>query len=169
MDKVSVRDLGLRGMITLRCDISKTTEIVGMEKPAIGKIVTYGERSLAWMSPDEVLVLLPYQDVTTALSQISEQFQSLHHLVVDVSDARAMFSLTGQGAREVIAKLAPVDMHADSFGPGQFRRSRLGQVAAAFWMVENGDINLICFRSVASYVYALLDKSAADGPVGYLV
>ncbi len=169
MDKVSVRDLGLRGMITLRCDISKTTEIVGMEKPSIGKIVTCGERSLAWMSPDEVLVLLPYQDVTTALSQISEQFQSLHHLVVDVSDARAMFSLTGQGAREVIAKLAPVDMHADSFGPGQFRRSRLGQVAAAFWMVENGDINLICFRSVASYVYALLDKSAADGPVGYLV
>ncbi len=165
---VNVQKLELRGMITLRCDVSRTTDILGLGVPAVGRIVTHERCALAWMSPDEVLLLLPPEDVGAAIKQISEQFQEVHHLVVDVSDARALFALTGTGAREVIAKLAPVDMHADSFGPGQFRRSRLGQVAAAFWMTDSNDIHLICFRSVADYVTALLEQSAKDGPVGHL-
>jgi sarcosine oxidase, subunit gamma len=165
---VNVQKLELRGMITLRCDLSKTTDIIGLGKPAVGRIVMQGARALAWMSPDEVLLLMPPEEVAAAFEQISEQFQEVHHLAVDVSDARALFALTGIGAREVIAKLAPVDMHADGFGPGQFRRSRLGQVAAAFWMTESNDIHLICFRSVADYVAALLEQSAKDGPVGHL-
>ena len=165
---VNVQKLQMRGMISLRCDFSNTTDVVGLGMPGIGQIVAQGDRALAWTSPDEGLLLLPHDDVGTAMAQMSEQFQRVHHLAVDVSDARAVFSLSGQGVREVIAKLAPVDMHPGSFGPGQFRRSRLGQVAAAFWMNENGDVNLICFRSVADYVMALLEQSAKDGPVGYL-
>ena len=165
---VNVQELGLRGMITLRCDLAKLNDLDGMALPAMGRIVTDGDRALAWMSPDELLLMLPHAGVPIALANISQQCQELHHLAVDVSDARALFALSGNAAaREVMAKLAPVDLHPDGFGVGQFRRSRLGQVAAAFWMADNGDFNVICFRSVADYVAALLAQSANDGPVGH--
>jgi hypothetical protein len=57
-----------------------------------------------------------------------------HHLVADVSDARAVFTITGDGAREVLAKCCPVDVAPGVFGPGEVRRTRAAQVAAAVWM-----------------------------------
>ena len=164
---VNVAAIELRGMITLRCDLSAVGTVAGIAVPPVGRMVTVGDRALVWMSPDEVMLLLPHTEVTVALSDISKQLQGVHHLALDVSDARALFVLTGAGAREVLAKLAPVDLHPEHFGPGQFRRSRLGQVAAAFWMTGTGDFYVVCFRSVADYVFVLLEQSAKDGPVGY--
>ena len=162
-----VQRLEMRGMISLRCDESLTVGVAGLNRPSMGRIDVQGDSALAWMSPDEVLLMVPLADVSAALVQIAAQFQGVHHLAVDVSDARAMFVLTGTDAREVMAKLAPVDFHPDSFGPGRFVRSRLGQVAAAFWMTEGHDIHVICFRSVADYVADLLTRSAKDGAVGH--
>ncbi|MDP5334258.1 MAG: sarcosine oxidase subunit gamma, partial [Paracoccaceae bacterium] len=58
------------------------------------------------------------------------------------------------------AKLAPVDLHPAHVGPGDVRRTRLAQVAGAFWMPEAGQINVVCFRSVAQYVFDLLCTAA---------
>ena len=67
----------------------------------------------------------------------------------------------------MIAKLAPVDLHPDQFAAGDFRRTRLGQVAAAFWMRDDDTLQIICFRSVAGYTFDLLAASAKAGPVGF--
>lgn len=170
-EAVTISDLGLQGMITLRGDHSAVagvcTGLTGAAFPGMGRIETAGEKAVAWMSPDEVLILLPHADVAAALARIGEALQGVHHLAVDVSDARALYAVRGAHAREVMAKLAPVDLHPAQFGPGQMRRSRLGQVAAAFWMPNDGEFRVICFRSVADYVHALLDQSAQDGAVGY--
>ena len=157
-----------RGMITLRGEPAALAGALGgLALPGTGQIIQMGDRALAWMSPDEFLLLLPHAEVAATLGQISQSLQGVHHLAVDVTDARALLSLTGPGAREVIAKLSPADLHPAQFGPGQMRRTRLGQVAAAFWMQADGAIMVICFRSVADYVAALLAQSVQDGPVGY--
>ena len=83
-----------------------------------------------------------------------------HHLAVVVSDARAVFRIEGQKADQVIAKLCPVDL--ETLAPGELRRTRAAQVAAAFWRDETG-FTLVCFRSVASYVMGLLTHSAQTG------
>jgi sarcosine oxidase subunit gamma len=160
-------------MITLRGDLgdeairSVCATLTGVAFPGIGKVAFHGERGLAWMSPDEVLIMVPYAEVAGTLSRLTEALAGQHHLAVDVSDARAVMELSGPQAREVIAKLAPVDMHPGGFGPGQFRRSRLGQIAAAFWMEDDQRVVVICFRSVADYAYGLLEQSLKDGAVGY--
>ena len=88
---------------------------------------------------------------------------------IDVSDARALFRIDGPGAREVLAKGAPVDLSPAAFGPGDFRRTRLGQVACAFWTPDGTSFELVCFRSVAAYVFGLLENAAKPGSeVGYL-
>jgi len=44
----------------------------------------------------------------------------------------------------------------------------MAQVAAAIWMTDAETIRIVCFRSVAEYVYGLLcDAAEPGGEVGY--
>lgn len=172
---VTVRDEGLVGMITLRVDLA-TAKLrtackgaTGLAIPARGKFVGSAAKGIGWMSPDELLVLVSHANAEAAVDQMSETLAGTHHLAVNVSDARTLISISGPYAREVIAKVAPVDLHASAFAPGDFRRTRLGQAAGAFWLDADGVFRVICFRSVGHYVAGLLEDAANAGPVGVLV
>lgn len=162
-----------RGMITLRGDLAsaKVKKVVkaltGQGIPATGKIAGDGDTGVAWMSPDELLVMVPYGEVDDALVQIGKALSGEHHLAVDVSEARAVFTVEGGDAREVLARVCPVDLHAESFAEGDFRRTRMAQVAAAFWRHESG-FDVVCFRSVGDYVEGLLHNAAKGARVGAL-
>ena len=77
--------------------------------------------------------------------------------------ARAVIRVTGAGARETLAKLCPVDLAPGTFTPGMVRRTRLGQIPAAFWLDGRGAFHLICFRSVADYAFGALCELCEDG------
>jgi sarcosine oxidase subunit gamma len=166
-----VRDMGLQGMITLRGDLSAAKlkkaakGAAGAEMPKQGHISLSETGGIAWMSPDELLILVPYADVDAQLAQIGKEMSGAHHLAVNVSDARCMFAVSGDDARvrEALAKLMPVDFSADAFKVGQFRRSRMAQVPAAIWMAGEGEAWVVCFRSVAQYVFDLLKGATAPG------
>ncbi len=171
---VTVQEAGLRGMITLRGDLASpkltgaVTKLTGVACPAVGHINLAGESGLAWMSPDELLVLTPYASSATDAAALANKLKDSHHLVANVSDARAMFRLQGAAVREVLAKISPADISAVGFGPGKIRRSRLAQVAGAFWLVDDQTAEIVCFRSVASYVFSLLEHASRHGAeVGY--
>ena len=167
---VTLRDCGPTGMITLRGDLAAPAmvqaldKVMGLPLPAPRRIVAQadGTRQVAWMSPDELLLILPYEQVAEALAAVEAALAGTHHLAENVSDARALIAVTGPDAavREVLAKLAPVDLHPDHFPQGEIRRTRLAQVAAAFWITEAGQAHVICFRSVAHYVFDLLSAAA---------
>ena len=171
--EVTIREAGLRGMIILRGDLSNKKlrsvckKLSGVAFPEKGQAFCDGEQGLCWMSPDELLVMVPYAQAAEAVDQIDKALSGTHYLAENVSDARALIFVEGPYAREVIAKLAPADLHPDNFKPGDFRRTRLGQVAAAFWMRDEDTFEVICFRSVAGYTFDLLAASAQAGEVGH--
>lgn len=162
----AIREIGPLGMITLRAkaDVKALPKAikaaVGTGVPALRRIVIEGDRACGWMSPDEYLLVMPYAAVPSALEAIAKAMGKEHHLAVDVSDARAIFRIEGQKAEQVLAKLSPVDFAA--LEPGELRRTRAAQVAAAFWKEGDG-YSLVCFRSVARYVFDLLATSAKAG------
>lgn len=166
---VRVEELGLRGMITLRGDLASTKlkatvkEATGQAVPKQGQVNVDGDSGVAWMSPDELLVMVPYAEIGTKLAQIEGSLKGQHFLAVNVSDARAVFGLSGARVREVMAKLCPVDMSEAGFAPGQFRRTRMAQIPAAFWMTDAQNIQIVCFRSVAEYAFNLLKDAAEPG------
>ncbi len=169
-----VEEAGLRGMITVKGDLgaeafqSALTRLAGTTFPGPGEAKVEGEKGLCWMAPDEALVLVPYGEAPNVAAEIAAALHGTHHLVADVSDARAVFTLSGQGAREALAKLTPADLHPAAFAPGQFRRTRLAQVAAAFWMRDQSSFEIVCFRSQAAYVFDILKAAARTGSeVGY--
>ncbi|MDJ0640394.1 MAG: sarcosine oxidase subunit gamma family protein [Paracoccaceae bacterium] len=169
--QVHVQDAGLRGMIALRGDLSSAdlqavvSEVAGVWFPGVREARVDGPSGLCWMAPDELLILLPPDQVATAFSTIAKALDGTHHLAVDVSDARACFMLEGEGVliREVLAKLTPADMAPNALPVGELRRTRLAQVPAAIWFSDENRAELVCFRSVAAYVFGLLTNAAQPG------
>ena len=171
--EVTIREGGLRGMITFRGDLSNSKlksvckALTGIGVPEMGRAASTGDKGVAWMSPDELLILVPHDQTKDALGKIAKAMKGQHYLAENVSDARTHIIVEGAFSREVIAKLAPADLHPAHFQIGDFRRTRLGQVAAAFWMTDEEIFEVICFRSVGQYAFDLLAASAKAGPVGH--
>lgn len=163
---IEITESGPQGMISLRGDLADAavqnaaTETAALDMPDMRGASSVGEAAILWMSPDELMVLCPYAHVATALSQMNTTLKGTHALAADVSDARAVFHLKGQAIREVLAKITPADMRASALPVGELRRTRLAQVAAAFWLESETEARLICFRSVAGYVFELLCVAA---------
>ena len=163
-----VKELGLVGMVTLKADLgaAKTKKAVkaatglGMPKER-GMSGDEIANSVAWMAPDEVLILCEHGKADALVATLTKQLGQAHHLAVNVSDARAVFKIEGSDVREVLGKLTPADLSA--LAPREMRRSRLAQVPAAFWMDDTSHATLICFRSVAQYVFDLLANAAREG------
>ncbi len=74
---VTVRDEGLAGMITLRGDLATAKlrtackHATGLALPAPGKITGNAAKGLAWMSPDELLVLVPHAEAGAVADQMA--------------------------------------------------------------------------------------------------
>ncbi|MBS0564708.1 MAG: sarcosine oxidase subunit gamma [Proteobacteria bacterium] len=163
----TVTEAGLQGMITLRGDLSsaKVKKAVkaaaGVDVPAQRRIVLKDGKGAGWMSPDELLILVPYAEARAAVDALSAALAGEHALVADVSDARAMFRVKGARADQVLMKLCPVDL--PSLAEGELRRTRAAQVAAALWKSDRDEFTIVSFRSVASYVFGALETSARPG------
>ncbi|THH38242.1 sarcosine oxidase subunit gamma [Aliishimia ponticola] len=169
-----IAEIGPQGMITLRGDFDDpefrvaVKNAVGLDMPGQRAVQMSGENTLCWMSPDELLVLCPYGDVAAMLAALTSALAGHHALAVNVSDARAVFRVTGPYAREIMAKLTPADLAPDAFKTGMFRRTRMAQVPAAFFLRETDSFEIVCFRSVAQYMFDLLKTAAQPGSeVGY--
>jgi sarcosine oxidase subunit gamma len=164
-----IEDAGLCGMITLRGDLA-SKEVKAAVKKAVGLGIPAQRQALMgqgcavlWMSPDELLLICAYTEVTQTITTLEEALKGQHFLAVNVSDARCFLRISGAGAREVLAKLCPVDLAPHAFTPGMFRRTRMAQIPAAFWLDDAGTFHLICFRSVADYAFNLLKTAALPG------
>jgi len=166
---VEVADAGLCGMITLRGDLgdeklaAAVKSAVGLALPKPRQIKEGKRGAVAWMSPDELLLFVDYTAADAKVNDLEAALADTHHLALNVSDARAVFTLKGNGVREVIAKGAPVDMSSAGLPVGELRRTRLGQVAAAFWLSDAKTLTLVSFRSVGGFVYDWLCNAAETG------
>ncbi|WP_425044173.1 sarcosine oxidase subunit gamma [Primorskyibacter sp. S87] len=164
-----VEECGLQGMITLRGDLSDkglakaVKAATGAGMPGQREIIFAGDNAVAWMSPDELLLLVPHAEADAKVAELSNALSGSFAMAVNVSDARAIIRVSGPSAREVIGKLAPVDLSRGAFPAGQIRRTRLAQVAAAFWADDDNSLRLVCFRSTADYVFKLLSVAAQPG------
>jgi sarcosine oxidase, subunit gamma len=168
---ISIQDAGLQGMITLRGDLQseplakavKTT--VGVSIPKVGTINSGKKGSAAWMSPDELLLLVDYANADAIVAKLEKAMTGAHILAVNVSDARAVFTLEGPAIRDVLAKGSPANMSTDALSIDEMRRTRLGQLPVAFWLSTETTATVVCFRSVGEHVFNWLSTAAQKGAV----
>ncbi|TRW95487.1 sarcosine oxidase subunit gamma [Paracoccus sp. M683] len=152
------------GMITIRANLSRAGDAIaeasGLPIPEATRITTDGSRSLGWMSPDELLLLLPAAETAEALTALTNALAGEHALVADVSDLRAVFDVTGPKVQQVLQKLSPTDFAA--FPKDGLRRTRAAQVAVAFWRQGKG-FRVIGMRSTGDYLRLILENATIPG------
>lgn len=170
---VRVEELPTVGMISVRGNLADGAMVaalaaVGLSVPDVRKVAIADGRQVAWMSPDELLVFVPSDELKVSQVALTDALSDMHSLVENVSDMRVRFRLAGAQVRDVLGKVMPVDFAQESFAVGDIRRTRLAQVAAAIWMLDDEVVELICFRSVAQYAFDVLKTSAdSEGAVAY--
>ena len=152
------------GMVQIRADLARAGDAIasaaGLAVPAANATVTDGVRTLCWMSPDELLLVLPKSEATEAAAALADALSTEHALVLDVSDMRAAFAVDGLRAAQVLVKLCPADIAA--MPADGIRRTRAAQVACGVWRRGEGFV-LVGFRSVGDYIGGLLRGAARPG------
>ena len=104
----------------------------GLAVPAQTSATADGSRTLLWMSPDELLLVLPRAETAGALAALTDALATEHSLVLDVSDMRAAFAIEGPKAEQVLMKLCPADIASmPDDGVRRFMRRELTPSGAA--------------------------------------
>ena len=167
---ILIKELGGVWMLTVRGDLSKQrfqtaiAKTCGLRIPQPLKVNSSKNLSLAWMSPDELLIFT-YSEVfhEKIKKGLDSSLKGMHSLILDVSGARNLFMVEGILWRELLAKGSPVDLRKSVFTEKAFRRTRLGQVSVAFWMASDNSAYIICGRSYSDFFYDWLCNAASDG------
>lgn len=169
---LTVREEGPTGMIALRGDLSDPAftapveALAGCRVPNVWQSSGSDTRGLLWMSPDELLLIMPYGDARRAAPQLQAELdrQTVFALVQDVSDMRVRLRIEGPQLREALARLTPADVSPSALPVGSLRRTRIAQVAAAIHVLSAEQAEVFCFRSVADYAFRLLSGAARNAP-----
>lgn len=166
---IRVEEAGLTGMIGLRGDLSspQMAEAVraatGGAVPGVWRVEAGAKGRAVWMSPDELLLLVPVADAPAALGAAGSALAGEHAMVLDLSDARVVFRLAGPAVPEVLAKGAPVDLRETAFPVGTARRTHLGGIAVGFWRLGAEEWEVVCFRSLAHHLAGWLGQASIAG------
>lgn len=155
-----VEALSSRGMVAIRGDLADAgfaaalKAATGCDVPGVRRSTEAGECRVLWMSTDEVMIFCEWSAAPGVVASFMEKAGDAHVLALDVSDARAVFRVSGEKAWRVLAKGAPVDL--ERFGVGEVRRTRIATVAAGIVRTGDDSFEVFCFRSFAAYMWEWL-------------
>ncbi len=118
---------------------------------------------LVWVSPDDCFVIAPHGQAAKLETTLRDSLQGQHFAVTDVSSGYHLLSLTGFGARTLLAQGCPLDLHPSKFGVGQCAGSHFFKASLWLWPVCDGSkYELLIRRSFAPYVSTLIQKASLE-------
>ncbi|MEL7106801.1 MAG: sarcosine oxidase subunit gamma family protein [Pseudomonadota bacterium] len=112
------------------------TSALGVGLPAPNEALSARAARALWCGPGQALVLGDCPALPGAA-------------VVDQSDGFAALQIDGAGARDVLARLTPLDVRAAVFGEGQTARSLIGHMTGQITPVGREAFELMVMRSMA--------------------
>jgi len=159
---VSVSAIDDRGMIDLR-GMAQDKKFIAACKKVLGFALPTTPRQSSskqditalWLSPDQWLITCSRDKAAEIAEKLHDALEGIHSLAVDVSDARSIIRLEGDGAKVVVMKGAPVDLTTSDYEEGYVRRLRFAEMAALIHVVSDSPetIDLYVFRSYGQYAW----------------
>lgn len=129
--------LPFRGQEGALSDALRAAHGVGWPQP--GRSEARGEVRIVWAGLDQSFLIGTVPDAR--LGQ--------HAAIIDQSDAWASVLISGTDAREVLARLCPLDLSPQIFKRGHSARSLLGHMQASIQREGADRYRLMVFRSMA--------------------
>jgi sarcosine oxidase subunit gamma len=164
---IDLREITDRGMIDLRGSASDkkfmaaVKKVLDLDLPKAPRTsVSWGDVKALWLSIDQWLILCSHAKAGELTAALKAELGSIHSLVVDVSDMRAVLRLEGEGVREVLLKGSSLDLMSENYAAGTVRRMRYAEIAALLHVVEDKVFDIYVFRSYADYAWEFLLATA---------
>ncbi|NNE21940.1 MAG: hypothetical protein HKN11_04965 [Rhizobiales bacterium] len=167
---IEMSEITGRGMIDLRGNLADrkfsqaAKKVLGVDLPKAPRTsASKGDLVVLRLSVDQWLITCAGGKTAKLLDDLNKVLVGVHSLAVDLSDARAIIRLKGNGVREIVMKGAPVDMLAPEMIKGAVRRLRFGELAAMVHIVDDrpDTFDLYVFRSYADFAWDWLAQTAA--------
>lgn len=122
-------------------------EQFGVGLPAPGRVTQGDGMRLLWFGPGQALLLGATVELEAAM-------------IVDQSDGWAVARVDGPDARDVLARLTPLDTRASVFAEGQTARTLIGHMTGQITPVGPDAFELMVFRSMAGTLVHDLTRAA---------
>lgn len=154
--------LNLRGRLTEAGFSGAVAGVLGTALPsAPNTVAVAGETVAYWLGPDEWLVVVPGAQEAEIAAALREALRGIFAAVTEVGSGQTVIVLRGRGARDLLAKECPFDLHAPSFVPGACAQTRLAKAAVLLRPLDDGAMELVVRRSFADYLWSWLVDAAA--------
>jgi sarcosine oxidase subunit gamma len=154
--------------VSLRCSPRSPVpamieRVTGVALPLVPNTVSRGAAFDAlWLGPDEWLLQSTAPREPGLERALRTAIAGELAAAVDVSGGHAVFEFTGSGARAVLQKGCPLDLHPRVFDFGQCAQSHFFKAAVVLWPIGGNGYHLICRRSFADYVACMLLDGARE-------
>lgn len=129
---VQVTGLPDRSMALASAGVLKTA---GMDAPENGHYLDAGDQRIQWFDHAHYLVIGGAGATQPGMTDQSDGWVGAH--------------ITGPGARDVLARLCPLDLRDGVFDPGQTARSLIGHMSAVITRTGPEAFEIMVFRSMA--------------------
>ncbi len=152
-----IRALPHRTLISLRafkgCD-EQLCAALGVALPQTPRQIEVDGVRYLWAGPRSWLVCANDPD-------LAARFSSYAHLaaITEQADGHALFAVGGSNARQILAKLIPIDLHESAFPQDAVALTLAGHIAVKLWR-EDDEFVLACFRSFGAALWYALTEAA---------
>lgn len=120
-----------------------------------------GAYSALWLGPDEWLIVAE-EGAADPAPRLGEALGTAHVALTDVSEAYAIFALTGDKARAVLQKGSGLDLHRRSFRPGQVAQTLLARADVTLHQTGDAAYEIYVRRSFAEYLWLWLEDAGRE-------
>ncbi|GAB3693476.1 sarcosine oxidase subunit gamma [Saccharopolyspora tripterygii] len=163
-------EVAFRAQVALRVDPkSPAAERIGTALGTMlpnqpGQVARTERLLVAWLGPDEWLLVGPEGEAGTIRTTVTEALGDEHGAVVDVSAHRTIIEVSGPKAPELLAKGCALDLHRRSFGADRCAQTLLARAGVLLVCreVEPPAYWVLVRASFARYLADWLSDAAAE-------
>lgn len=166
---VWANELPLHGYISLRgrsgdeAFVAAVAAVLGMATPAKPcTLARNGAITVLWLSPDEWMIVCPYEDRSRLLAGLAEALKDIRSQVADNSGGFTGIAIRGRHAADVLAHASVYDMA--KLAPDRVVGTTFGKSSVYVHPAPEGYV-LLVRRSFADYVWRFLVRAAE--PYGF--
>jgi methylglutamate dehydrogenase subunit D len=142
--------------------MERVRESFGLMLPQERKRAAAGPIAFVWAGPGQWLATAENEDGAT-FEQRLRAARGEAAAVSDLSDGRTILRVSGERARDVLAKGVPIDLHPSVFRTNDVAATIVAHIAVHLWQVdETPAYDLVVPRSFAISFWEWLGASSAE-------
>ncbi len=165
--KFHLREKAFCDLVNLRGDANDAAfqraveSVTGCRAPAKPNTVARGNGyDVLWLGPDEWLVRSQQPQAPIAEDKLVEALQGQFASAVDIGSGWTVLEVSGEKARDVMARGCPLDLHPRMFAPGQCAQSHYFKASIVLVPVADDTFEIVVRRSFADYFVRIMLDAA---------